>query len=176
MTPDTLSAHGQAAYDAEDYETAIAAFRQARQVWREMGDPFGEAQAAMDEGRAHARFGNIEAAIEALQDALKLFKECDALEEQAAVAMQLGQLMVQRGEYKQAADLLAYAAQMFDELDDVEQANEVLATLEEAFGQQGDWLNRLIVRYYLMRRTGEDVSFSARLLGLFLRLVGVRLA
>ncbi|MBA3531633.1 MAG: tetratricopeptide repeat protein [Ardenticatenales bacterium] len=62
-------------YSQSEYETAIAAFSEAREVWRQVGDPRGEADALIGLGKTHQRMGNLADARWAYESSLHLYKE-----------------------------------------------------------------------------------------------------
>lgn len=172
-----IAEQARAAYDRGEYETAVTAFSETREVWRQLGDRRGEAIALMDLGVAHQRMGNLADAQLSYEEAMELF---DALEDNEGRAMVMGNLatlMKRRGAADQAMDLLQKAADMFYELGKEEYESDTLRLLAQVQLQKGQWLEAIITYERAMARM-ESLKGSQKLLRLlirlFLRIVGVR--
>nr|MBA3531634.1 tetratricopeptide repeat protein [Ardenticatenales bacterium] len=76
---------GNKAFDRGEYETAVAAFSETREVWRQLGDTRGEASALVDLGVAHQKMGNLADAQEAYEEGLRLYEQLGDDEGRATV-------------------------------------------------------------------------------------------
>ncbi|MDQ7028661.1 MAG: tetratricopeptide repeat protein [Ardenticatenia bacterium] len=170
---------GKRAYDVGDYETAVQAFRQAREVWRQVGDKYAEADALMSEGVAHLRMKNYQDAEAALREALAIFTEIGATDGQATALGNLGSLLYSRGRYEDAADYLDQAAVLFGQIGEVEREVESLQMLSRILLRKRDWINAVLVYDRLLQKIPpNELTPPQRLLRLlnkiFFRLLGVQ--
>lgn len=165
------------AYDRGEYETAVAAFMETRQVWQQLGDPRGEASALSDLGVAHQKMGNWADAQHAYQEALALYQTLDDPQGEAVVMGNLATLLKRRGAADQAESLLKEAVEMFYALGKRDHEADSLRMLAQLQLQRGGWLDALLSYHRAMSRM-EQLSGSQRLLRLlttlFLRIVGAR--
>jgi len=170
---------GKQAYNEGDYETAVEAFRQAREVWRQVGDKYAEADALMSEGLAHLRMKRYKEAEAALREALEIFSQIEAPEGQATAMGNLGTLLYKLGRYDEAIDYLDQAAVLFAQIGEQRREMESLQMLSRIFLQKRDWLNALLVYDRLLQKIPpRELKPSQKLLRflnkIFFRIVGVQ--
>lgn len=167
---------GMVAYEEGDYETAIAAFQEARRVWREIGDTYAEADSLMSEGVAHTRMKNYDRAEDAYSEALALFTQIDSTEGQATVMGNLGTLLYMQGDAARAIGYLDRASDLFYELGESDREAETLQMLARAYLSKLDWVNSLLAYDRALSRmdslTGQQ-KFLRMLCSIFLKLIGV---
>ncbi len=170
---------GKQAYNEGDYETAVEAFRQAREVWRQVGDKYAEADALMSEGLAHLRMKRYKEAEAALREALDIFSQIEAPEGQATAMGNLGTLLYKLGRYDEAVEFLDQAAILFAEIGEQRREVESLQMLSRIFLRKRDWLNALLVYDRLLQKIPpRELKPSQKLLRflnkIFFRIVGVQ--
>lgn len=173
-----LSEEGRRAYDRGEYETAVAAFSETRDVWRSLGDARGEASALLDMGVAHQRMGNLADAQAAYEEALILFEQLGDDSGKAKVLGNLAMLMKRRGAADQAESLLQQAADMFYTLGKEDYESDTLKVLAQVQLQRGGWMDALISYNRAIsrqpNRTGKQKTIQF-LTGIFMRILGVQL-
>ncbi len=170
---------GKKAYNEGDYETAVEAFRQMREAWRQAGDKYAEADALMSEGLAHLRMKRYKEAEAALREALDIFSQIEAPEGQATAMGNLGTLLYKLGRYDEAVEFLDQAAILFAEIGQQRREVESLQMLSRIFLRKRDWLNAILVYDRLLQKIPpRELKPSQKLLRflnkIFFRIVGVQ--
>lgn len=168
---------GPKAHDRSEYETAVAAFSETREVWRQLGDRRGEASALMDLGVAHQRMGNLADAQLAYEEALELFDAMGDDTGKATVMGNLATLMKRRGAADQAEALLQKAADMFYELGKDDYEADTLRLLAQVQLQRGAYLDSLMTYNRALARMSQLTGaqkFLRALIKVFLGIIGVR--
>ncbi len=173
---DDMRSRGLASYQEGEYDTAIAAFAEARNRLKEIGDRHGEAEMLTNLGVAHQRMGKFEPAQLAFEESLELFTALGEPEGQAVAFGNLGNLLMIQGDSARAVGYLERATDIFGELGQHEQATATWTILARAYLKERQWLDAIAAYDQSLFQT-ERLSASQRLMksliGVLLRVMGV---
>ncbi|NOZ07140.1 MAG: tetratricopeptide repeat protein [Chloroflexi bacterium] len=175
MTEDMRS-RGLTSYQEGEYDTAIAAFAEARNRLKDIGDRHGEAEMLTNLGVAHQRMGKLEPAQLAFEESLEIFTALGELEGQAIAFGNLGNLLLLRGDSGRAVGYLERAIDIFGERGQREQAAATWTILARAYLKEKQWIDAIAAydqSLYYTERLSASQRLMQGLIGILLRVMGV---
>jgi CHAT domain-containing protein/Tfp pilus assembly protein PilF len=119
-------------------EEAIADYRQAAPLWRELGNPEGEAKALEQIGVLSLRMGNLQPALENLTAALPIFRAAGNKREELEILNDIGLAQSRQGNQRAAIDFESQALRLAEEIGDRGEQGVVHNNLGLAYHEMGD--------------------------------------
>jgi CHAT domain-containing protein/Tfp pilus assembly protein PilF len=119
-------------------EQAIADYRQAAPLWRELGNAEGEAKALEQIGVLSLRMGNLQPALENLSAALPMFRAAGDKREELEILTDIGLVQSRFGNQRLALDFGAQALRLAEEIGDRGEQGVVHNNLGLAYHEMGD--------------------------------------
>jgi tetratricopeptide (TPR) repeat protein len=158
------------AYRAGEYEEALEAFVQARDLFVEAGNSTGEIEALGSLGVIHVELEQWDEAQLALDEALAICTDSQDLANKAKILGNLGMMYARQGENEKAAEAYGEAISIFHEIGD--QANEkaVARQLSKLSLKKGKFLDAL--GDYQSGPEDEESSGAQRMVRKLFRLLG----
>lgn len=171
-----IKSRGMSFFQEGRYETAVAAFTEARRALRQMGDRHGEAEMLSNLGVAHQQMGQLEKAQEAFEESLNIFTSLDEGAGQAVAFGNLGTVLSQQGDFERAVGYLERAVEVFGEVGQVERAAGTWQLLARAYLRLGRWLDAIVAydqgMSYATQLTASQWVLRS-LIGILLRVMGI---
>jgi len=157
-------------YQDGEYETAIAAFTEARNRLKQIGDRHGEAEMLINLGVAHQRMGQLESAQRAFEKGLEIFTALGEPESQAIAFGNIGSLLMKQGDTERAIGYLERAVEIFGELNQPDRVAETCPLLARAYLRNRQWLDA-ITTYDRGMSCATDLTAAQRMLSGLIRIL-----
>jgi predicted ATPase/class 3 adenylate cyclase len=162
-----LSALGGIAYWQSDFATAAAAYEEALEIHRELGDRAATVQALFDLGTTRAVMGHPQEAESLLQESLKTARELEDRRGQAWALWGLGAFRFFGGDPDGARELHQESLRIFEEVgDDTWGLGNALAGLAALATQRGDVVearDRILQAIDAWEEQGNELVIASQL-------------
>jgi CHAT domain-containing protein/lipopolysaccharide biosynthesis regulator YciM len=164
---DRLLQQGSEAFRTSQFQTALDSWQSALEIYRDIGDRQGEANALGNLGAAYNSLGGYQQAVDFLQRSLTIYREIGDRQREAVSLGNLGNAYYRLGDYQQAIDLHQQALAIARETVDQQAEMNALGNLGSVYNNLGQYQQAIDFQQQALAITREigDRQVEASLLG-----------
>lgn len=150
-------------YYHSDHEKALAKGSQALELFRQIEERDGEANALFGIGMVRWSLGDYDQALQSMHEALELFREAANSQREAWVATSIGGVYENLGDLKKALDFHKRSLELFQELDDKNGIGRALTGIGTVYQREGKHAKALEVHskaLALYQKMGSEMNLA----------------